>query len=570
MMISRKTINLKSLIFVLLTISLLSCTQKELEIEKATKKIDLTFNSYSNLHTRSGREENENKLISIIELNKKEVSEDTLNYYFQVFSKEQKSVIVNHTNQTRAAKVNNISGLDFVGLFASRYSSSETWGANKSLNYIFNLKLDPKTQNPCNTGYFWTGRNEKLSFFAYAPYNATGLQLPSNTTVGDPIITFTSNENVTQQHDLLVGNLKDIAGNTNSTITMHLKHALTALTFNIGGSSATSGGDFPMLPGTIKKITIKNIYKTAKYNLNTDTWSDYSNKGDLVINMSLKQDGSEGTIVTNGANTFMLIPQPVNEDVVITVNFNDDLSDAHTPRVLTATLGTNNNVTTLPKGKHLIFNICNSGIYIEPVLKLTHKKIVSPEGGITAKYEITSILKVIQKGDTTVLDVPWETEHSEDGGTTWTDGYPDWLNDFTSSSTGGEKEEFTVEVAPRIADIVNPATDILRSNPLNDNYNVCHPSGAGSVAQSSTANCYIIHAANNRPYWLLPFYGNSLKNGKINKVAYDPANRTRYNGSYQVLNANYLSTTQSDYNKATPTFKDHRGNIITRPEIWEQ
>lgn len=52
--------------------------------------------------------------------------------------------------------------------------------------------------------YWPNNLNDKVSFFAYAPHNATGVTLCSNTNIGYPYLTYTVPAAEANQTDLLV------------------------------------------------------------------------------------------------------------------------------------------------------------------------------------------------------------------------------------------------------------------------------------------------------------------------------------------------------------------------------
>lgn len=71
---------------------------------------------------------------------------------------------------------------------------------------------------------YWPSEGS-LSFFAYYPYNAAGLTLPSNSRTGYPVFNYTADGKT----DLLVANplLNQTYGITHGTVKFHMCHALT-------------------------------------------------------------------------------------------------------------------------------------------------------------------------------------------------------------------------------------------------------------------------------------------------------------------------------------------------------
>ena len=86
--------------------------------------------------------------------------------------------------------------------------------------------------------YWPNNKNDKLSFFAYAPYNA-------NTTIEGSKINFTVNETVKNQVDLMWSKTNTVnLTRTDNAISMHFLHALSKIGFtaqaNIEGSTSTA------------------------------------------------------------------------------------------------------------------------------------------------------------------------------------------------------------------------------------------------------------------------------------------------------------------------------------------
>lgn len=112
------------------------------------------------------------------------------------------------------------------------------------------------------TSYHWPDSGRNIRFFAYAPYNGTGISLSSATKAGTPTITYTVPKAVGAQRDLLVAATSGIAGNTAAAAPLTFAHALTAIRF-------TTGDD--MLAGRITKITLKGIYGSGSYTMGSDS-----------------------------------------------------------------------------------------------------------------------------------------------------------------------------------------------------------------------------------------------------------------------------------------------------------
>ena len=139
------------------------------------------------------------------------------------------------------------------------------------------------------TSYHWPGSGRNIRFFAYAPYNGTGISLSSATKAGTPTITYTVPKSVGAQRDLLVAATSGIAGNTAAAAPLTFAHALTAIRF-------TTGDD--MLAGRITKITLKGVYGSGSYTMGADSWGGYGATADFSQTLVTTVDGSADQEIT--------------------------------------------------------------------------------------------------------------------------------------------------------------------------------------------------------------------------------------------------------------------------------
>ena len=108
------------------------------------------------------------------------------------------------------------------GVFAS-YTGQSDWNINKSLNFMFNEDIirDVNTWSYDPVKYWPTTKDDRISFFAYAPHtsdaNTKGIAVKSaNTDLGIPIITYTiQEENLTTQADFTADVIYNKTRNSN-------------------------------------------------------------------------------------------------------------------------------------------------------------------------------------------------------------------------------------------------------------------------------------------------------------------------------------------------------------------
>ncbi|MCF0257957.1 MAG: fimbrillin family protein, partial [Bacteroides heparinolyticus] len=167
--------------------------------------------------------------------------------------------------------------------------------------------------------------------------------------------------------------------------------------------------------------------------------------------------------------------------------------------------------------------------------------------GGTQNYTVTSYLQVTRPGDPTqTLPMPWTTEFSEDGGTSWSSTKPAWLTTFTESGAGSTSATpCTATVAAQTSTTANPHTLALQNVPQVTNYDLSTHDYQGGTVAMRTANCYIVNAPGT--YRLPLVYGNAIKNGTTNSSAYT----STASGANVLVN-----------------FINHLGNAITNPYIY--
>ena len=136
------------------------------------------------------------------------------------------------------------------------------------------------------------GNDQKIDFYAY-----TGGTFNYNS--GNPYVSFTVEETVASQHDLLVAEHKQISFNDASGhVSLLFDHACAAVLFTVQITNTLRtqlGGDL-----TVKSIVLKKVIKTGNYYYNTGAWT---------IN-DVNENYAEYT-VTNGAITVTTTPQEV-------------------------------------------------------------------------------------------------------------------------------------------------------------------------------------------------------------------------------------------------------------------
>lgn len=188
--------------------------------------------------------------------------------------------------------------------------------------------------------YIWPGKAHTLTFYAWAPADAgiTSPSSPESTT-----LEYTVPTTVTDQKDVVVATTEEIAGNANTTQPLAFRHICTAVKFKVGDQMQT---------GTIKKITISGVHNSGAYDMASDSWQLGSNTTAFSIEQDIEMTGNEsGSMITDGENTFMMLPQELPAGAKVEIIFHD--SQAGTDRTFSASIGG----MTWPQGKTVTYTL---------------------------------------------------------------------------------------------------------------------------------------------------------------------------------------------------------------------
>ena len=217
--------------------------------------------------------------------------------------------------------------------------------------------------------YIWPGKAHTLTFYAWAPADAgiTSPSSPESTT-----LEYTVPTTVTDQKDVVVATTEEIAGNANTTQPLAFRHICTAVKFKVGDQ---------MQAGPIKKITISGVHNSGAYDMASDSWQLGSNTTAFNIEQDIEMTGNEsGSMITDGENTFMMLPQELPAGAKVEIIFHD--SQAGTDRTFSASIGG----MTWPQGKTVTYTL---SITPEYEFKL------SDERTLDAHYEIYTTSLVV-------------------------------------------------------------------------------------------------------------------------------------------------------------------------------
>lgn len=292
--------------------------------------------------------------------------------------------------------------------------------------------------------YIWPGKAHTLTFYAWAPADAgiTSPSSPESTT-----LEYTVPTTVTDQKDVVVATTEEIAGNANTTQPLAFRHICTAVKFKVGDQ---------MQAGTIKKITISGVHNSGAYDMASDSWQLGSNTTAFSIEQDIEMTGNKsGSMITDGENTFMMLPQELPAGAKVEIIFHD--SQAGTDRTFSASIGG----MTWPQGKTVTYTLSITPEYelefiSEPELQDAHY-IIYPihikAGDVPGGWTITSSdpNNVTLRTDLTILTRRgfWI---EEDKGTasirSTAQGDDITIYAFLTENAGEENRKITLEMRP--------------------------------------------------------------------------------------------------------------------------
>lgn len=204
--------------------------------------------------------------------------------------------------QTRGTDINTAS-LNDMGVLACFTQGTGFNASTSKPNFMYNEKVYKSAGNwkYDNTRYWPVNTNDKVSFFAYAPYNVSGATLSAASKTGYPEITYTVPAAEADQTDLLAST--PIMDKNGGTVDFNLKHALTKVTFIV------KNGDSDGTPKTVNSFSIK-AKSSGKLTFNNSGFSWGNSAGTTTFTPT---NGTNITVPTaqNGTvsiATFYLIP----------------------------------------------------------------------------------------------------------------------------------------------------------------------------------------------------------------------------------------------------------------------
>lgn len=204
--------------------------------------------------------------------------------------------------------------LTSLGVLAYLTQGSNFNVSSSTPNFMYNQEVT-KAGGTATWEYtptkFWpTNSNDKITFFAYAPHNPTGLTVPDITAIGYPSFTYEVPSTEAAQTDLLLAKPAPNKTANDGKVNFSFKHALTRIVLNVEAGGGFTGITINSLSIKTKKsgtVAFSSITSPTDWmqwnNIASGTGNDISCTATLPSSSSTVTAGNTGKIAT-----FFLLP----------------------------------------------------------------------------------------------------------------------------------------------------------------------------------------------------------------------------------------------------------------------
>lgn len=244
---------------------------------------------------------------------------------------EQEIVFLQDIATSKASQLTR-TNISKYGVSCAVYDADASYTTAACGSFFFNETI---SADDGKSGYFWPGKRYRLSFYAYAPCETSGLSILSKDEQGTPTYSVTTPPNVTNQFDFITCNVFDHVGTSTDAVPLVFKHQCTDVRINIYNKN-----DYPI---TVKKIFLLGLKYSGT--LNGDSWTlqdslnDFENNP-FVFNADRELQNDTEADITGSTEHFIILPQTVvadtdlfvvqteenGEEKIYTFSLNDNLS----------------------------------------------------------------------------------------------------------------------------------------------------------------------------------------------------------------------------------------------------
>ena len=397
---------------------------------------------------------------------------------------------------------------------------------------------------------YWAFSQPSARFFAVSPNVESYSKMTINNTDanGSPSVEFEVNTDVTKEVDLMTacsGDVQYATKNVQPVTSLDFRHALTGIRFAVGQNLSWNK--------TIDKVELRNVLLKSKYVLSKQfngtgaAWdhTGYSMRGNAVLSgVSVSTSASPNTTIMGNAGdnyTFYMIPQQLTGLVTAYVHCTDGTT-----------------ITVPLKGEWKAgttrtYKLSQTSSTWNYTITATDPSAAAYDQTTTDNYGVTSYRE--DPATHVKQAVAWKVVgyDANGDGTFSMAEKPSWLTSLskTEGDGGTAADQGTATLTKDVTDLLAKRNKELKTATALGSAGAPYDlsTKGGSVANRSTANCYVISAPGH--YRIPLVYGNAIENGATNANSYiSHAPTGTPNESYVLRN-----------------FKDHAGANITDPWI---
>ena len=395
---------------------------------------------------------------------------------------------------------------------------------------------------------YWAFSQPFARFFAVSPNTESYSKMTINNTAtsGSPSVEFEVDPDVTKEVDLMTASTGDVEYTTqfqHPTTNLDFRHALTGIRFAVGQNLSWNK--------TIDKVELRNAVMKSKYVLSKQfngtgaAWDHSSDtRGNATLSgVSVSTSANPNVTIMGNAGdnyTFYMIPQQLTNKGVTAYVHCTDGTEITVPLKGEWKAGTTRTYKLSQTTSTWTYTLTPT----DPSRAANYDETQSQAYGITS-YREDPVTHQQQA-------VAWKVVgYDADGdGTFSMSEKPAWLTSLskTEGDGGTAADQGTATLTKDVTDLLAKRNKVLKDATALGSASAPYDlsTKGGSVANRSTANCYVISAPGH--YRIPLVYGNAIENGATNANAYISHAAT---GNSNVL-----------YN-----FQDHAGHAIDDPWI---
>lgn len=221
--------------------------------------------------------------------------------------------------RTRGAKVTTAT-IGTIGISASVYPVANSYTSAGCGSYFYKEAVTSGTP----TKFYWPTSDYRISFFGYSPYNNAAFIVQSAASAtGAPTYNYTVPSTISNQLDIMTGQVTDQPGGSSSPVNMTLAHRCSAIHFSITNDRSEAI--------TVNSISIEGVKYSGT--LNENTWTlggsvNSSSTNPFTLTYGSSVAAGATVDITGTSNIFMMLPQTLPSGAKLKVVVDDEEFEA--------------------------------------------------------------------------------------------------------------------------------------------------------------------------------------------------------------------------------------------------